>query len=145
VFPRHSQPARTRPNPGYLELPLSRRSLQTSLDWSPRLRKWFTLNIDFSARDLSIRLADEPTGPWSAAQTIYNITPPWVSSATGAFSYSPKHHRELQTRPDELILTFMSNAPLDVLNHAPQVYVPQALRVIVSDGGASSVPDVATR
>ncbi|CAE8640502.1 unnamed protein product, partial [Polarella glacialis] len=101
---------------------------ETSLEYNSLLKKWLTISIPFQTPYLQVRLADAPTGPWSAAETIYRIPPPW--GAAPAFTYSPKSHRELTKRPDELILTYMSNSRNDTfVAHEPRVYVPQVLRV----------------
>jgi len=113
---------------------------ETSLDYSEALRQWFVLSIGFRQPQLVIRLADAPTGPWSAPTVLYTITAPWVSSQSGAFSYSPKHHRELSRADgganETLIITFMSNGPAAVVARTPQLYVPQVLRTrVLREGG----------
>ena len=91
------------------------------------------LSIGFRQPQLHLRLASTPTGPWSEPINIFNITAPWVSAQTGAFSYSPKHHRELSKAEDRntLIFTFMSNGPAPLVARTPQLYVPQVLRTRV--------------
>lgn len=92
--------------------------------------------IPFASKYLQIRYAAHPTEAWSEPRTIYEIPPPWSSyKELGVFSYSPKHHRELVARPDEMIITFMSNANGTTVANTPGVYIPQAIRVIVGAAG----------
>eukprot|EP00615_Pteridomonas_danica_P013652 CAMPEP_0114336662 /NCGR_PEP_ID=MMETSP0101-20121206/5863_1 /TAXON_ID=38822 ORGANISM="Pteridomonas danica, Strain PT" /NCGR_SAMPLE_ID=MMETSP0101 /ASSEMBLY_ACC=CAM_ASM_000211 /LENGTH=136 /DNA_ID=CAMNT_0001468673 /DNA_START=120 /DNA_END=527 /DNA_ORIENTATION=+ len=106
---------------------------ETSLEWNDYMQRWFTLIIPFGG-DLQIRTAKNVTGPWSHPKSIYTFPEPW--SSDDVFTYSPKHHKELTTEPNELLITFMSNTDSDdddfFTMDTAGVYVPQAIRVIIS-------------
>ena len=57
-----------------------------------------------------------------------------VDSSTKAFSYSPKIHEALATNQHELIVTFMSNGPGDVVAADARLYVPRAVRLTLQLG-----------
>lgn len=104
---------------------------ETTLEWNDYMQRWFTFAIPFGSGHLQIRTAENITGPWTHPKTVYQIPEPW--NGDNEFTYSPKHHKELATEPNELIVTFMSNT-FDGDGMGPTgVYVPQAIRIIVSN------------
>jgi len=80
-----------------------------------------------------ITWSDTITGPWSAWESIYKIPPPWNDLKGGIFCYAPKSHPELTKEPNEIILSYASNAQsiFDLVSRL-QIYDPQIVRVMIS-------------
>lgn len=77
------------------------------------------------SRDIMLRHAPRPEGPWSAPVKIYQCP-----EAGKVFMYAANLHLELATRPGQLILTYCRNTG-DLGEHVrrPDLYVPQAVEV----------------
>lgn len=74
--------------------------------------------------DIFIRHSMYPEGPWSDPVTAYHCP------ETGLYLYAGKAHRELSTKPGQIIITYCRNLGSleeDVIR--PDVYFPQAVEV----------------
>jgi len=79
-------------------------------------------------KDISIRHADHPEGPWSEPQTVYHCSQPSKDS----FIYGAKAHHELATSEGELVITYCRNSPSlqENVNH-PEIYCPHGVTVML--------------
>jgi hypothetical protein len=75
------------------------------------------------SRDIMIRRATKPEGPWGERQKIYTCP-----EANDIMVYSAKAHEELATQPGELVLTYCRNSDDKSHVEKPEIYFPQGLR-----------------
>jgi len=103
---------------------------ETSMQYHPFLKQYFVLDIRFLDNKVSLRVANQPEGPWSQPTDIYTIPPPWTG--TGVFCYAPKSHPEF-AKSNEIVFSFMSNTfDINDLKTKTSVYIPQFIRVTIS-------------
>ncbi len=100
-----------------------------SVSWQPALKQYVAVFTENGiSRNIKMRTASVPSGPWSAPVTIYQC--PETNKNT--FCYAAKAHPTLAQSPDELIVTYAVNANdfWQVLKDA-SLYWPQFLKVKV--------------
>lgn len=100
-----------------------------SVSWQPALKQYVAVFTENGiSRNIRLRRASAPSGPWSEAVTIYQCP----ETNQNVFCYAAKAHPGLAQSPDELVVTYVVNAMNfgDVLNDA-RLYWPQFLRVKV--------------
>ena len=82
--------------------------------------------------DIYLTTSKELTGPWSRPKSIYQI-PEHRRFPFPIIAYAVRQHPELSTRPGEIILTYVTNAPDDVgklfTKAGSEIYVPRFLRL----------------
>ncbi len=78
-----------------------------------------------------MRMASEPTGPWSEPQLIYVC--PEISWPTKAFCYAARVHPELTTGRDDVLITYAANSwNFWDLFSEPRLYWPRFVRYRIS-------------
>jgi len=84
------------------------------------------------SKNIVVRFAPEPWGPWSEPRRIYAC--PEADRSTNVFCYAAKGHPDLSDAPDELIVTYVANS-LDFEKVAADatLYRPRFLRVRFRD------------
>ena len=70
-----------------------------------------------------MRAAPSLTGPWSALQLVYQ---PPEKSKPGVIIYAAKAHPEITGA--DLILTYNTNAPEQIIIHDTTIYYPRLVR-----------------
>ena len=80
------------------------------------------------SKNIVVRFAPEPWGPWSEPRRIYAC--PEAERSANVFCYAAKGHPDLSDAPDELIVTYVANS-LDFEKVAADatLYRPRFLRV----------------
>jgi hypothetical protein len=78
---------------------------------------------DGVGRDIVMRHAEQPEGPWSDAQVVYRCP------ETGLFNYAAKAHPELSSKDGELVVTYCCNPPDFNANVDPSLYRPRAIKL----------------
>jgi hypothetical protein len=80
------------------------------------------------SRDIAVRHAARPEGPWSAPLKIYHCP----EAGENVYFYSAKAHPDLADRDGQLVLTYCRNAG-DLGEHMrrPEIYVPQGVEVML--------------
>lgn len=103
---------------------------ETSVRYSHSLGAYYGVVVDWLSSNVVLYLAEDLTEAWEPV-VVYKIPPPFNDPAV-YMTYAGKAHPEL-SREDELILTFMTNAPGDLEplfeTGAKDVYVPRFLRL----------------
>ena len=103
---------------------------ETSVQYSEALGAYYGVVVDWLSSHIVLYLADDLTQEWEPV-VVYKIPPPFDDPAV-YMTYAGKTHPEL-ARNDEIILTFMTNAPGDLEplfeTGAKDVYVPRFLRL----------------
>jgi hypothetical protein len=84
------------------------------------------------SKNIAMRFAPDPWGPWSAPRRIYAC--PEAEGSPDVFCYGAKGHPDLSSAPDEIIVTYVANS-LDFAKMAGDaaLYRPRFLRVRVND------------
>ena len=103
---------------------------ETSVHYSEALGAWYGVVVDWLSTQILLYVAEELTGPWEAVP-CYHLPAPFDDPSL-YMSYAGKAHPEL-ARGDEIILTYMTNAPGDLEPlfeaGALDVYVPRFVRL----------------
>lgn len=103
---------------------------ETSVQYSSALGVYYGVVVDWLASHIVLYLADDLIREWEPV-VVYKIPPPFNDPAV-YLTYAGKAHPEL-ARENEIILTFMTNAPGDLEplfeTGAKDVYVPRFLRL----------------
>jgi len=101
---------------------------------SEALGAYYGVVVDWLSTTVLLYIAEEVTGPWEAVP-CYKLPPPFDDPSL-YMSYAGKAHPELALAPggqDEIILTYMTNAPGDLEPlfeaGALDVYVPRFVRL----------------
>ena len=83
------------------------------------------------SRDIAVRHAARPEGPWSAPLKVYRCP----EAGEKMYFYSAKAHPDLADRDGQLVLTYCRNLG-DLGEHMrrPDVYVPQGVQVMLNVG-----------
>lgn len=84
--------------------------------------------VGFGATDVMMRTSPALTGPWSALQLVYE---PPEKSKPKVMMYAAKAHPELIGA--DLIITYNTNAPIEMIIQDTTIYYPRLVRVDWSD------------
>jgi hypothetical protein len=76
------------------------------------------------AEEIALRRAEAPDGPWSSPETVFS---PEETQRPGVFVYAGKAHPHLAGA--DLVLTYASNADVDVCLDDDSIYYPRFVRV----------------
>lgn len=79
----------------------------------------------FLGAALTVRWAERPEGPWSAASPVY--VPPELARGDGTFVYAGKAHPQLAGA--DLVMTYASNASVELTLLDESIYYPRFVRV----------------
>ena len=103
---------------------------ETSVRYSETLGAYYGVVVDWLASQIVLYVSEDLTGKWEPV-VVYKIPPPFDDPAV-YMTYAGKTHPEL-ARDNEIILTFMTNAPGDLEPlfeaGAKDVYVPRFVRL----------------
>jgi hypothetical protein len=84
------------------------------------------------SKNIVVRFAPEPWGPWSEPRPIYAC--PEAERSRDIFCYAAKGHPDLSTAPDEIIVTYVANSlDFDKVAADATLYRPRFLRVKFRD------------
>lgn len=107
-----------------------------SVSYQPSLRSYVVVYSDWTPanlgangrpRQIAVRQAPGPTGPWSGPQVVYQCPEPGQDPAR--YCYAAKGHPQLSTAADELIVSYAtSNARVGAVGDT-SVYFPRFVRV----------------
>jgi len=104
-----------------------------SVSYLPAIGKYIVVYSEKGfSKNITMRLAPDPWGPWSAARRIYAC--PEADRSEDVFCYAAKGHPDLSSAPDEIIITYVANS-LDFAQVAADatLYRPRFLRVRIND------------
>jgi hypothetical protein len=105
---------------------------ETGVQYSSALGAYYGVVVDWLSSNIVLYFADDLTDEWEPV-VVYKIPPPFDDPHV-YMTYAGKTHPEL-ARENEIILTFMTNAPGDLEplfeTGAKDVYVPRFLRLIL--------------
>ncbi|MGD2145371.1 MAG: DUF4185 domain-containing protein [Anaerolineae bacterium] len=103
-----------------------------TVHYEPLLDRYVEIQTaGFGQADLGLRLADYPTGPWSAVEPFYR---PEEYGERGILIYAAKAHPHLSGV--DLVLTYASNAtPLSKVMRRSDLYFPRFLRANIGCTG----------
>lgn len=80
-----------------------------SVSYQPALGKYVAVYTESGlSKNIMIRYAPAPEGPWSAAQVVFEC--PEMSWDKDYFCYAAKGHPELSRKDDELLISYVCNA-----------------------------------
>ena len=102
-----------------------------SVSYLPAIGKFVAVYSEKGfSKNIAMRFAPEPWGPWSAALHVYAC--PEAGRDKDVFCYAAKGHPDLSSAPDEIIITYIANS-LDFAKVAADaaLYRPRFLRVRV--------------
>lgn len=80
--------------------------------------------VGFGPADIMMRTAPSLTGPWSDRHLIFQ---PPEKAKPGTMIYAAKAHPELTGA--DLVLTYMTNAPFDMIIEDSTIYYPRLIRM----------------
>ena len=114
---------------------------ESSLVYVASMKKWLMpLAFPLDSRHLYLRMANEPTGPWTDSMDVYDIPLPF-SNTTLFDSYAAKLHPTLFTASTPLVMTYNTNTwTLDDVSKYSYIYVPRF--VITLTNVQSSEPPI---
>lgn len=100
-----------------------------SVSFQPVINHYLLLYTQDSLSDTIVfRLAVEPYGPWSTPVRVYRC--PEAEWDPRIFCYAAKGHPELSLTPDELLVTYATNATdFSLIESDSRLYRPRFLRV----------------
>jgi len=104
-----------------------------SVSYLPAIDKYIVVYTEKGfSKNIAMRLAPDPWGPWSAPRRIYAC--PEAERSQDVFCYGAKGHPDLSSAPDEIIITYVANS-LDFAKVAGDatLYRPRFLRVRIND------------
>ncbi|MBM3269510.1 MAG: DUF4185 domain-containing protein [Candidatus Sericytochromatia bacterium] len=100
---------------------------EMSVRWNPHLREFLMVYIPPLGREIRMRTAAVPWGPWSEAQTVAPCQP---AGDPGMSCYGAKQHVELdRDHGREIVLTYNTNTEPAKLAGRPDLYWPRLVRV----------------
>jgi hypothetical protein len=101
---------------------------ESSLHYSPRLKRYIALTQKAFEPDICIVSAPSITGPWSEPQKVYTI--PELAGKKDCHAYAMKAHPELAASGDELVITYVVNTTdFWGLFSDLEIYYPRFVRV----------------
>jgi hypothetical protein len=110
--------------------PLPESGPEMSVRWNPYLNEFLMFYIPPLGRDVFLRTAPEPWGPWSAGQKVAPCQPEGDPDAS---CYGAKQHGELDRDGGrDVFLTYNTNVAPAKLAGRPDLYWPRLLRVRLS-------------
>ena len=97
----------------------------------PKLGKYVMTGFTWKGGSkITLRIADTPYGPFSAARAVYDC--PETKWSRNYFSYAAKAHAEMSPSGDALIMSYMTNSSqIQECFDDMRIYIPQFLRVCV--------------
>ncbi|MBM3274296.1 MAG: DUF4185 domain-containing protein [Candidatus Sericytochromatia bacterium] len=103
---------------------------EMSVRWNVFLKQFLMFYIPPLGRDIWLRTAPEPWGPWSVAQAVAPCQPEGDPDAS---CYGAKQHVELdRDRGRDVFLTYNTNVAPAKLAGRPDLYWPRLVRVRLS-------------
>ncbi len=101
---------------------------ESSLHYSPQLKRYIALTQRAFQPDICIVSAPSITGPWSEPQKVYTI--PELAGKKDCHAYAMKAHPELAASEDELVITYVVNTTdFWGLFTDLEIYYPRFVRV----------------
>lgn len=117
---------------------------ELSIRWRPELKRWLAVMFSPEAysREILLRSAPSPTGPWSKGIVIYQapeMTPGAAGYDKDTFCYAAKEHPEFER--GDLVFTYVCNT-MDVPKLATEsnIYFPRVIRMPMPDDRAAKEP-----
>jgi hypothetical protein len=108
-------------------------SSELSIRYHPELNRWLAVMFKqgMFSREIQLRSAPAPTGPWSEGQVIYTV-PEMRPDAPGydkdTFCYAGKEHPEFER--GDLVFTYACNTfNVSKLPAEMNIYFPRAVRM----------------
>eukprot|EP01113_Clastostelium_recurvatum_P005832 TRINITY_DN12620_c0_g1_i1.p1 TRINITY_DN12620_c0_g1~~TRINITY_DN12620_c0_g1_i1.p1 ORF type:complete len:266 (-),score=31.99 TRINITY_DN12620_c0_g1_i1:78-875(-) len=97
--------------------------------WHPTLRVWYFLGLNIFSLDIELAYSPSLTESTWSTQTIYTIPAPF-SNSSRYYNYAAKAHPEYEQGPNEIVLTYNTNAkgPLQDLFNDMAIYHPHFVR-----------------
>lgn len=136
-------------DPSKAALVMAQGSPELSIRYHPALKKWLAVMFapgPFS-RDIVLRSAPSPVGPWTTGQVIYTVpemTPGNAKYDKDTFCYAAKEHPEFER--GDLLFTYVCNTfAVQKLPTELNIYFPQTIRVPMPELGTHSKTAAAER
>lgn len=106
---------------------------ELSVSYQPAIGKYVAVYTEGGlSRNILMRLAPAPEGPWSAPRPLYRT--PEMDWDKDYFCYAAKGHPELSRRDDEMIVSYVCNSyDFGKMAGDARIYSPRFLRVRFKD------------
>ena len=123
---------------------MAKGSPELSIRYHPELKQWLAVMFapaPFS-RDILLRSAPSPTGPWSSGKVIYSVpemTPGNANYDKDTFCYAGKEHPEFEH--GDLVITYVCNTfAIPKLVNELNIYFPQVVRLPIPEASVLDDP-----